>query len=60
MPANCWHNSHATLLGWQVIKLDIDNSKLELALIYQIENDPQLPVLISDIMFEMHYDHPGG
>lgn len=42
----------------QVLKLDIDNADLELDLIRQILEDPALCSFISEMMFEMHYDHP--
>jgi hypothetical protein len=41
----------------QFVKLDIDNSPLELSFIDQIDRDPELMSMISEITFEMHYDH---
>eukprot|EP00887_Chlorella_sp_A99_P003206 scaffold9.g3206.t1 len=41
-----------------VVKLDIDDSPLELSLIRQVEEDPVLArSLISELYFEAHYDH---
>lgn len=47
------------VLALQVLKLDIDTPKLEYALIEQIKADPDLSSYISELVFEMHYDHPG-
>ncbi|GAB4817211.1 hypothetical protein N2152v2_004257 [Parachlorella kessleri] len=40
------------------VKLDIDNSPLELSFIDQIRRDPQLISMISEMSFEMHYYSP--
>lgn len=39
-----------------VVKLDIDNSELELAIMKEIERDTELRGMISELMFEMHYN----
>ena len=40
-----------------IVKLDIDNSELELSVIREIEENPSLARMISEMFFEMHYDH---
>jgi hypothetical protein len=40
----------------QVLKLDIDNSDLELGIMEEIRRDASLQKMISEIMFEMHYN----
>lgn len=40
------------------LKLDIDNSPIELSFIDQIEKDAKLKERISEMMFEMHYNSP--
>ena len=42
------------------MKLDIDNSPLETAVIDAIEADPNLLNSIGEIFYEQHYDHPGN
>jgi hypothetical protein len=42
----------------QVLKLDIDNSQLEMEFIKSIKKDQRLLGSISEIMFEMHYNSP--
>lgn len=41
-----------------VLKLDIDNSPLELSLVDQIQSNPYSKEMISEMMFEMHYSSP--
>ena len=43
-----------------IVKLDVDNAALELSVISAIENDPMLLYMISEMYFEMHYDHSGA
>lgn len=38
----------------QVFKLDIDDSPVELEIMAQVEEDPKLFGMISELMFEMH------
>ena len=42
-----------------VVKLDIDNGPLELAIMKEIESNPVLLSSITEMMFEQHYDHEG-
>lgn len=46
------------LLLLQVFKLDIDDASVEMVLFKQIINSPDLQPLLSELLFEMHYDHP--
>ncbi|KAI8107450.1 hypothetical protein M9435_002479 [Picochlorum sp. BPE23] len=41
-----------------VFKLDIDNSELEMSVMKEIMEDEHLQHIISELMFEMHYDSP--
>ena len=40
----------------QVIKLDIDNSELEMSIMEEVRRDEELKRIIGEMMFEMHYD----
>lgn len=40
----------------QVIKLDIDNSDLEMSIMEEVRRDAELKRIIGEMMFEMHYD----
>ena len=53
---NPWNilKSIATIDDYIIIKLDIDNSKLETELIKQILNDTSISSLIDELFFEMH------
>ena len=42
----------------QVVKLDIDKAELEMQIMNYILNDEILLSMISEMMFEMHYDSP--
>lgn len=44
----------------QVIKLDVDNSPVELAFMEAIRGDTQLQGLIAEMFFEQHYKHKCG
>ncbi|KAK9823706.1 hypothetical protein WJX72_004819 [[Myrmecia] bisecta] len=41
-----------------IVKLDIDNEELESFILKEIETDPHLAAIISDIFVEMHFDSP--
>lgn len=41
-----------------VLKLDIDKSDLESAIMKEIESDPALQEMIAEISYEQHYNHP--
>jgi hypothetical protein len=41
-----------------VLKLDIDESRLELGMVQRILEDPVLSTMIGEMMFEMHYRSP--
>jgi hypothetical protein len=40
----------------QVVKLDIDNSELEMSIMDEIRRDKDLRRILGELMFEMHYD----
>jgi len=40
----------------QVVKLDIDNSELEMSIMAEVLRDEELQGMIGEMMFEMHYD----
>ena len=40
-----------------IIKLDIDNAELELSVMKEIEDNPDLLRMITEMYFEAHYDH---
>lgn len=41
----------------QAIKLDVDNSPVELAFMNEVKRDPELRALIGELFFEQHYSH---
>lgn len=44
----------------QAIKLDVDNSPVELAFMAEVKRDPELRSLIGELFFEQHYLHRWG
>ena len=51
--------SHYQSGDFIVLKLDIDKSDLESAIMKEIESDPALKEMIAEISYEQHYNHPG-
>eukprot|EP00890_Picochlorum_soloecismus_P004060 jgi/Picsp_1/4655/NSC_02025-R1_protein len=41
---------------YAVVKLDIDNSELEMSIMDEVRRDEELKRIIGEMMFEMHYD----
>mmetsp|Transcript_32118 Transcript_32118/g.91078 ORF Transcript_32118/g.91078 Transcript_32118/m.91078 type:complete len:402 (-) Transcript_32118:449-1654(-) len=60
-PDNPWNHLRATARkdDYVVVKLDIDNNAIEVALIMQLLDDPQLAALIDELFWENHVgQHP--